>query len=196
MEEQAVTLQTYRSGVETYAALTPDTVDGSMKIWLDAGFEGLPGSCSVFELGSATGRDAVYLRAAGFMNILCSDAVEQFFPALKEAGFPAVSFNAVSDDFPHVFDVVLANAVLLHFTRSQFRDVLRKTFDGLVSGGRFLFSVKQGSGEGWTTEKMDAPRFFCYWNGESVVEELSAVGFQVPVLMEDDLWVYVVAVKP
>ena len=59
MEEQAVTLQTYRSGVETYAALTPDTVDGSMKIWLDAGFEGLPGSCSVFELGSATGRDAV-----------------------------------------------------------------------------------------------------------------------------------------
>ena len=97
-------------------------------------------------------------------------------------GFKARQFNVLTDDLDDHYDLILANAVLLHFTRSEFSDVVRKLHQSLKGGGRFAFSLKRGQGESWSLEKIGAPRFFCYWEREAVEPVLrDAGGFNVSV---------------
>ena len=71
----------------------------------------------------------------------------------------------------------MANAVLLHFTRDEASQVIKKVFDALNTNGKFAFTLKQGEGEGWSEEKLGAPRFFCYWTEPQIREVLESAGF-------------------
>jgi predicted TPR repeat methyltransferase len=55
--------------------------------------------------------------------------------------------------------------------------VLAKIHKALNDGGRFAFSLKQGDGEGWSEEKLGAPRYFCYWTQEQIEQVLSKTGY-------------------
>jgi hypothetical protein len=65
----------------------------------------------------------------------------------------------------------------LHLTRHQFAVSLRRLQSALVPEGRLAFTVKQGDGEGWSTAKLGAPRYFCYWQSKSLRHLVAAAGF-------------------
>ena len=94
------------------------------------------------------------------------------------------------------FDLILANAVLLHFDRAQLPRVLVKA-TALNPAGRLAFSLKGGDGEGWSSAKLGAPRYFCYWRAQRIAALLDAAGFARWSIVEahmnraDADWIYV-----
>jgi len=170
------TLRSYEGRVQEYIDGTAQTVSGAAKDWIDAALSGLPAEARLIELGSAFGRDAAYVAAKGF-TVECTDAVPGFVSQLQARGFAARLFNVLTDDLGDRHDLILANAVLLHFNRSEFSFVLKKLVRSLKRGGRFAFSLKRGQGESWSSEKIGAPRYFCYWEREDLEPLLRDAGF-------------------
>lgn len=170
------TLQAYEDHVKEYIDGTPQTVDGVVKEWLDAAVGKLPQDAKILEVGSAFGRDAAYLQNMGF-KVECTDATRAFVEYLNEHGFNARELDAINGEYGGPYDMVLAQAVLLHFTREEAKQAIAKAFAALKEGGIFAFTVKQGEGEKWTDEKLGAPRFFCYWMPDQLLAVLEDAGF-------------------
>lgn len=175
-DSNAETLRSYEAHVQDYIDGTSQTVAGASKDWLDAALAGLPAEARILELGSAFGRDAAYIASRGFA-LDCTDAVEGFVARLRQQGFAARRFNALTDELDDLYDLIVANAVMLHFNGGEFIFVLRKLRRALKRGGRFAFTLKQGDGEAWSTEKIGAPRFFRYWRKAELEPLLRDAGF-------------------
>jgi SAM-dependent methyltransferase len=172
----ARTLLSYDERVEAYVDGTSQEVTGPAKDWLDEALQGLSQTARLLELGSAFGRDATYIQSLGYC-LDCTDAVPGFVELLRQRGFSARLLNLLTDELVGPYDLIIANAVLLHFNYLEFSQVLVKIKSALGHGGRFAFSLKAGQGEGWSTEKIGAPRYFCYWTPEALEPHLAAAGF-------------------
>lgn len=195
------TLRSYEERVQEYIEGTSQAVTGAAKNWIDTALSDLPAKARLVELGSAFGRDAAYITAKGF-EVECTDAVPGFVSQLQTRGFKARQFNAITDELGDQYDLILANAVMLHFTRDEFPFVLKKLFRSLKHGGRFAFSLKRGQGEAWSREKIGAPRFFCYWEREDLAPLLSDAGFARWIIDEVQTerthaqWLFIIASAP
>jgi 2-polyprenyl-3-methyl-5-hydroxy-6-metoxy-1,4-benzoquinol methylase len=175
-DNNSETLRSYEARVTAYTEGTSQTVHGPAKAWIDSILNELQQNAKILEIGSAHGRDAIYFREMGF-KIECTDAVSGFVSQLRASGFDARLFNVLSDELNEKYDLIFANAVLLHFDRSEFILVLRKLRSALKHGGQLAFSLKQGRGEAWSREKIDAPRYFSYWERENLEPLLAATDF-------------------
>jgi predicted TPR repeat methyltransferase len=91
----------------------------------------------------------------------------------------------------------MVDAVLLHLTREQFEDVLRRARGAVVDGGGLAFMVKEGDGAEWSAAKLGLPRHFTYWREPAVRDVLPHTGWAVIALDHvagrTDLWLYVIA---
>lgn len=170
------TVESYNAHIQEYIDGTSHEVSGVVKDWLDGSLADVPKDARILEFGSAFGRDAEYLAGLGY-TVECTDATPAFVDLLQEKGFDAKVLNAITDELPQGLDFVLANAVLLHFTRDEVSQVIKKIFDALESDGRFVFSLIQGEGEVWSEKKLGAPLFFCYWTEPRIREVLEGAGF-------------------
>jgi predicted TPR repeat methyltransferase len=97
---------------------------------------------------------------------------------LRTLGLLADVLEMTTDDFGGPFDVVFANAVLLHLTSPQLTEVLDKASRAVRAGGLLAFTVKEGDGEAWSTAKVGRPRFFNYWREPALLELLLATGWE------------------
>lgn len=196
------TIQAYESHVQDYIDGTPTTVDGVVKDWIDEATSQLALDAKILEFGSAFGRDATYLQNQG-LSVECTDATQAFVDLLIQKGFNARQLNAITDDLGGPYDLVLANAVLLHFTRDEVKQVLAKVLAALKPGGTFAFTVKQGEGEMWEDEsgKLHAPRYFCFWTADQLQPVVEQAGFaEVKITGDqatrnDTKWLQVIARK-
>jgi hypothetical protein len=126
------TLRSYGERVQEYIEGTSQTVVGAAKDWIDTALSGLPAEARLVELGSAFGRDAAYIASKGFA-VECTDAVPGFVSQLQARGFTARQFNVITDDLDDQYDLIFANAVMLHFNRSEFSFVLKKLYIHMMS---------------------------------------------------------------
>ncbi|WP_235973794.1 class I SAM-dependent methyltransferase [Parasphingopyxis marina] len=192
------TLATYNSHASEYVAGTTHVVFGAIRDWINEALAGLPLDAALLEIGSAIGRDAAYIHEQGY-EVECTDASTAFVQHLRRLGFEAKLFNVLNDAFTAKYDLIIANAVLLHFDRQEFAEALRKSSRALKPNGRFAFSLKRGDGEEWSDEKLNAPRFFCYWQPEDLAPLLSRARFsswainEVATERAHAEWLYIVA---
>ena len=151
------TVESYNAHIQEYIDGTPHEVSGVVKDWLDGSLTDVPKDARILEFGSAFGRDAEYFAGLGYA-VECTDATPAFVDLLQQKGLDAKVLNTITDKLPQGLDFVLANAVLLHFTRDEASDeasqVIKKVFDALNINGKFAFTLKQGEGEGWSEEKL------------------------------------------
>ena len=194
------TLNSYENNVNHYINRTLHEVSGGVKKWIDLALSDLPTEAKILEFGSAFGRDAAYIISKGYA-VECTDATSGFVAHLKEHGFSARLHNAITDPLSDDHDLIIANAVLLHFTRQETALVLAKVFSALKKNGRFAFSLKQGKGESWSDEKIDAPRFFCYWEQKEIESLLENTRFSKWTIDDDGTghgnakWLHIIAYK-
>lgn len=172
------TLAAYETGVAEYNAAAIPSVEGSVKSWLDAALAMLSANALILELGSAHGRDATYIASKGF-TIEPTDAVQAFVDYMRQHDQDARLLNALTDDYGGPYDMVYANAVLLHFTPEQVVQVLARIRTALRPSGIFVFSVKVGEGMAWSDAKLKSPRFFTYWHEKPLKELLVSAGFEI-----------------
>jgi SAM-dependent methyltransferase len=175
-DKNSETIRSYEARVAAYTNGTSQTVFGPAKDWIDGNLGQLRQDAKILEIGSAHGRDAIYFAEKGF-KIECTDAVSGFVSQLQASGFDARVFNVLTDELDDKYDMIFANAVLLHFDRIEVNLVLRKLCRALKHSGRLAFSLKHGRGEGWSSEKIDAPRYFSYWERENLEPLLTMTGF-------------------
>lgn len=191
----AQTIESYNTHVNEYVDNTVHEVSGTVKDWLNNSLSAIPTTAKILEIGSAFGRDAQYMTHLGY-TVQCTDATPAFVNLLHSKGIDATTLNAITDELPQGLDIVIANAVLLHFTRSDAMHVLDKVYHALNPGGRFAFTLKRGEGDGWSDEKLNAPRYFCYWSESQIRDALQTAGFTAINISNDDAkWLHIIAKK-
>lgn len=200
MSNNQETLSSYEMHVDEYINGTPGEVVGDVKVWIDATLQGLPSDVRILELGSAFGRDAAYIESLGY-SVQRTDATQGFVDYLRKQGYVANLLNAITNELPASYDLIFADAVLLHFTPEDMKIVLGKVFQALNDDGRFSFSLKQGEGEEWSNAKLGAPRYFCYWKQDDIIELMKKVGFDTIEVSTGSLgrtnseWLHIIAKK-
>ncbi|MDH2443541.1 class I SAM-dependent methyltransferase [Amnibacterium sp. CER49] len=158
----------------------------------------VPRGATVLELGSGPGVDALALEAAGFA-VHRTDATRAFVERLREQGHDVRELNALDPEWGGPVDAVFANAVLLHFPPPQLRRVLEHALAAVRPGGVLAATLKGGSGEEWSTRKLDAPRHFTYWEPEPLRRLVEAAGWTAVEVREttepgaDERWLTLLA---
>lgn len=176
-----VTLAAYNSRVDEYIKQTIATIDEhkpEVREWIDTALSNIRKDGSIFEVGSATLRDASYIRKQGY-KITCSDGAINFVKDLRKRGEDAVFFNILKDEFPDTYDMIYANGVFPHFTPIETRYALNNIHKALKDNGIVAFSLKYGVGEEWINEKFEDKRFTHYWKLEDIFDLLRQEQFEI-----------------
>lgn len=191
-----ITIKTYKEHFERYKAETPSMVSGEIKDWMDRFLSYLPDGGLIFELGSATGRDARYFISKGY-QVKCTDIIPDALNQLENQGFDTEIFDFRDEpkkEWENQFDGYFANAVLLHAKQEIFEKCISNISKVLKRGGVAAFSLKTGEGEEMTEGKMDAPRYFNYHTEEEIRELISKLPFEILdlSLTDDKKWLHVI----
>jgi len=190
-----VTRSSYQAAADRYAQRSRPAVGGSHAPILDGVVELLPAG-RLLELGSGPGWDADYLERLG-LRVQRRDVTPAFVEQMQANGHDARILDARKDDLGGPWDGVLANAVLLHLSRSEFSAVVTRLAKVVRPGGIFAFTLKEGDGEHWSEAKLELPRWFVYWREPELRSTLEAAGWTV-LSMERvpgpaDVWLNVIA---
>ena len=184
------TLEAYEKTAKQYLenSITHDELDlekakrkrAKLNDFIKRSFETLPVGARVFEIGSADGENAKYLESLGY-DVTASDIATDFRKALKKRGLKVVQFNALEDAFSQSYHGIFCWRVFVHFTPEDALAVLRKTYEALELGGRFIFNVMNRETRSVDSEWVDflgeyhmgVDRFYNYFR-ESEIRSLIA----------------------
>lgn len=199
MEEENLTVDTYKKGFDKYKDLTRGDIYGDLEWWINEFLNHMPSGGNIFEIGSATGRDANFIKSKGY-EILCTDIMEDALEDLRSRGFKAEYFDfreEPREEWLNYFDGVYANATLLHSSKKSFPDVIKRISKILRKGGILAFSLKTGDKEEVVNTKMDAPRLFSYFSEEEINYALSQAGIKIIDLsyLDKGEWTHVLGEK-
>jgi predicted TPR repeat methyltransferase len=165
-DDNSLTLQTYEIAANEYARRNRETGAWSEVVQLiDESAALLPKGATVLEIGSGAGTEADVLESRG-LRVQRTDATLAFVEIVRASGHDARLLNVVADDLDGPWDCVFANAVFLHLSREQFRDVLVKTSLSVRLNGLLVFTLKEGDGDEWSSRRFNLPRHFTYWREE------------------------------
>lgn len=180
------TLQTYEQAAQRYRELSDrEPVAPSLSAFVDAVVEHVPAGASVLEIGSGPGRGARMLEERG-LRVRRTDAAEAFVRMLREDGHPADVLDVRTDALGGPYELVFADAVFLHLSADDLGAVLVRLRDAVHDEGVLAFSVKQGVGAGWSTERLGLPRWFTYWQEHELRELLGRSGWEPLVILHED----------
>ncbi|HEU4947853.1 MAG TPA: methyltransferase domain-containing protein [Kribbella sp.] len=192
-DSNAVTLAAYEQAAERFRATIPSEPGQVLLDQFDLIDTRLHPGATVLELGSGTGRDALELERRGY-RVRRTDAAESFVEMMRSDGHHADRLNALTDEFGGPYDLVFADAVLLHFDRDQLAAVLRKA---ARASGLLAFSLREGEGAEWSTRHLDLPRHFTMWQEPELRRLLTDCGWTIASLARGSTpvggWFYVLA---
>lgn len=193
-ESQRVTLKTYEKNFDKYLKDTPQVLVGEFKEYMDFVLTKLNSDDSILELGSGTGRDADYIESKGF-HVFRTELANSFIEYQKSRGKEVARFNAIDGDLGIEFDMVLALAVFLHFTETEFLQAIQNTRRHLTAGGLLILRMKTGEGEEYSYHKMGGMRYFKYWNVDRLASALTQNDFTIEDVRQtqDGKWIHVIA---
>ena len=190
-EENARTVAVYEEFGEKYLARNAAELESNPRARADDEWQaallakytdGLAREAKIFEVGSASGRDAKTLAKLEFKNVTVSDVADFFVEHLRKEGFAPLKFNLITDEFPEEYDAIICWAVLVHFRKDEAVVAMRKIHAALKPGGRFILSVKYKAGheEEWGDyhNYIGAKRYFAFWGREELLETLTEIGFK------------------
>ena len=179
-DPRAATIRAYDEHAAAYREATVGA-GAELRAALDSFAARLGPGASVLEIGSAGGRDAAALEAAG-LRVRRTDVTPAFVSLLRAAGHSADVVDPLTDDLGAAasYDGVWASACLLHVERADVPTVLRRLGEVTRAGGVLHVSLKEGDGEGWSSHgSVSAPRRFVYWREEPLRAALEEAGWTV-----------------
>lgn len=192
-----VTLATYQAAADLYRQQTPEHPPEPLLAFLKRAAEAAGAGARCLELGSGPGRDAVLLEQHG-LTVRRTDGTPAFVERLRADGYAADVLDIRSGDFGGPYQLIWADAVLLHLDRTEFAAALRSARHAVCRGGYLAFTLKEGDGERWEYRRLKLPRWFTYWRAPALRTELAAAGWRVVTLEHvpgpKDQWLYAFSV--
>jgi SAM-dependent methyltransferase len=129
----------------------------------------------LLEIGAGTGRDSKYFQDQGF-DVVCIDLSPTMIELCRQKGLTALVMDMANLDFPeYSFEAVYALNSLLHLTKEEFPEILKRISGLLSSGGLFYMGVYGGyEYEGvWEKDHYTPKRFFTFFSDETLEHEVS-----------------------
>lgn len=192
-----VTLTTYQAAADLYRRQTGDEAPDVLLGFLNRTAETVGPGAFCLELGSGPGRDALLLEQRG-LRVRRTDATPAFVDRLRAEGYDADVLDVRVGNFGGPYDLIWADAVLLHLDRTEFAAALRAARHAVPVGGHVAITLKDGDGERWESQRLGLPRWFTYWREPDLRAELAAAGWSVVLLDRvqgpADRWLYSLSV--
>lgn len=146
----------------------------------------LPEGSKVFEIGSADGSNAKYIKELGY-KIIASDIAEAFIHETSKKGIKTIKFNVLEDKFIEKYSAIFCWRVFVHFTKEDVEIVLRKIYDALEDGGIFIFNAMNREirtvDEEWVDFSneyhMGEERYYKYFLQEELNQIISEIGYEI-----------------
>ena len=140
----------------------------------------------VFEIGSADGENAKFIKDLGY-NVTASDIAEAFINASKSKVENTIKFNVLEDEFKEKYSAVLAWRVFVHFTKEDLEITLNKVYNALENDGIFIFNIMnretRSCDEEWVDFSneyhMGAERYYKYFSEDEVNELINKTNFKI-----------------
>lgn len=189
------TKESYRRNWAAYRNKTDPKLSPAELLWLEPILK-YPRGTEILEIGSGTGRTANYLDSKGF-SVQRTDVAKGFVDLMNSEPLdkPAVLLDLMNPGSPGKYEIVIANAVLLHFTKDEFSEALTNISDLLQPEGKLFYTLKRGQGER-TIRDAELLRFFRFWETEELDEFFHSEGWLNDSFeTEDGLWINGVASK-
>lgn len=121
----------------------------------------------ILDVGFGSGRDSLFFSAMGY-DVTSLDVSERFV-AIGRERLPDVVLQDVREmTYEEEFDLVWANASLLHFDKEGFAEAVARIESSLQPGGWFYVSLKLGDFEG-----MRNGRYFKYYTQDTLVDAVT-----------------------
>lgn len=190
------TLEIYREKASTYleTSVKHDNIDlekakhkhEKLEKFIKINLETLPIGAKVFEIGSADGTNAKYMKELGY-EVTASDVAEDFINVIKSKGLKTIKFNILEDEFKEKYFAVFCWRVFVHFTKEDIIKALQKIYDILEKDGLFIFNVinreARDVDEEWVDFSneyyMGAKRYYKYFNEEELNKIITKVGYKI-----------------
>lgn len=191
-----LTLRTYEEAAEDYRRHRRNEIPPPIRALIERVVALVPSGARCLEVGSGPGLEAEFLEECG-LRVTRTDAASAFVEMMREDGYDAFRLDIRTDDLGGPWQLVWANAVLLHLTRVEFAAAVGKVRGALDSGGVFAFTLKDGDGDEWHTRKLGLPRHFTYWREPELRATLGSAGWRVEQLDHvagpNDDWLHVIS---
>ncbi|MCA9958046.1 MAG: class I SAM-dependent methyltransferase [Anaerolineales bacterium] len=181
MREIDQTQAAYRRIAAVYADTTVER--GQILHDLEAFMKRVPAHSRVLDVGCGPGFDTAILRERQ-RQAVGVDLSWHMMQSGRQRGVDVPCAQADMCLLPiaaGAVDAVWACASLLHLPRPLLPSAFAEFCRILRPGGIFYMSVKLGDGEQWSEQsyKQQAPRFFVYWQPETIDPLLAAAGFTI-----------------
>jgi 2-polyprenyl-3-methyl-5-hydroxy-6-metoxy-1,4-benzoquinol methylase len=125
----------------------------------------IPKNGTVLDVGCGSGRDVISLRkkqieAYGFDD--CKELIELAKKEGSKDWFEVKNFENFNND--KKYDLIMANASLLHLAKSDFNSTIDKLLKGLKNNGILMFALKEGLGSNYS----ECGRYFSYYQKDEI----------------------------
>ncbi|TRZ52758.1 class I SAM-dependent methyltransferase [bacterium] len=173
---------------DLYIANVKKEVEGVQKEWIDDLLFRLPKNATVFEIGSAIARDALYMEnSKPSIKVVCSDREEGFITHLEKEGRKTINFDILKDSFAdHIkYDAIYNHNLMIHFTLEELRTVFEKVYNAVKNGGYISFSFAQGDNSTLTEWNSKKENIFCRFHSVAEIEKI-ADNFKLTAVFEKE----------
>jgi 2-polyprenyl-3-methyl-5-hydroxy-6-metoxy-1,4-benzoquinol methylase len=125
----------------------------------------IPKNGKILDVGCGSGRDVISLRnmnikAYGFDD--CKELIELAKNKGSKDWFKVESFENFNGNYK--YDLIMANASLLHLSKSDLSSTIDKLLTGLKNNGILMFALKEGIGSKYN----ECGRFFSYYQKDEI----------------------------
>lgn len=156
------------------------TVDVTFTEIQDAFLDYIPVGGKILDFGCGSGRDTKYFLGKGYDVDAIDGSVELCKIASDYTGIAVKQMLFEELDAVEEYDGIWACASILHVTKEQLPDIIRKIATATKQNGTVYLSFKYGDFEG-----VKNGRYFTYLTEESFED----IVHNIPTLMIDKIWI-------
>ena len=102
---------------------------------------------NVLDIGSGPGTLANWIKHAGY-QVTCLDPSKVMIGRCKQKGLGTIQSTLNNLESNQQFHIILAISSLIHVSKADFRDHIKKIYHLLKPSGLFIISMLLGEGEG------------------------------------------------
>lgn len=188
------TITYYNQNAEEYFN---NTVNVSMQELYDQFEAYLKSGDKILDIGCGSGRDSRYFLSKGYDVVSVDESKEMCRLAEKYIGRGVRNITFAELDYNNEFDAVWASASLLHISKNNLPEILRKIYCALMSHGIIYSSWKYG-GE----DRIINGILYYNYREESIFSEFDSMSFNIESswltgdnMGRRDKWINIIAKK-
>lgn len=192
----SITIKTYENVLDKYIQTRHWEITEKSKPRREKMLSYIKKNAKILEIGTWSWRDANYIENLWY-SVQRSDATNAFIEYNKKQWKNIIKLDILNLDIQEKYDLVFANAVLMHFREDEIEKIFSDIHNILNNEWIFTFNVQKGYWEEFKDHKEWWPRFYKYRQQNEIEKAISISGFKILDiwLSDDNRWIQIISQK-